>query len=142
MICDCCDGSDEWAGYVTCPNTCKEAYAKAYADKIKANAAQAEPIVTTEQRTRILSLLTETRTKRTQPNPSGTTSRLHVLRVLQEGAEEGMDSLIGLGTAFKLDDVAKMLDELDRNGSGKLYIADILSWWEHKIAAHQASRNR
>ena len=42
MICDCCDGSDEWAGYVTCPNTCKEAYAKAYADKIKANAAQAE----------------------------------------------------------------------------------------------------
>ena len=42
MICDCCDGSDEWLGYVTCPNTCKEEYAREYADKIKENEVQAE----------------------------------------------------------------------------------------------------
>ena len=23
-ICDCCDGSDEWTGRVSCPNTCSE----------------------------------------------------------------------------------------------------------------------
>ena len=35
MICDCCDGSDEWGGYVTCPNTCKELYKQYYAERIK-----------------------------------------------------------------------------------------------------------
>jgi hypothetical protein len=35
MICDCCDGSDEWGGYVTCPNTCKELYKQFYAERIK-----------------------------------------------------------------------------------------------------------
>ena len=42
MICDCCDGSDEWAGYVTCPNTCKQAYKEYYAEKIKAQEDQLE----------------------------------------------------------------------------------------------------
>lgn len=42
MICDCCDGSDEWGGFVECPNTCKEEYLKAHAEKIEAQKAQAQ----------------------------------------------------------------------------------------------------
>ena len=42
MICDCCDGSDEWGGFVECPNTCKEEYLKAHAAKIQARIEQAQ----------------------------------------------------------------------------------------------------
>jgi len=42
MICDCCDGSDEWGGFVDCPNTCKEEYLAAHAEKIEAQKAQAQ----------------------------------------------------------------------------------------------------
>jgi len=42
MICDCCDGSDEWGGFVDCPNTCKEEYLAAHAEKIEAQKSQAQ----------------------------------------------------------------------------------------------------
>ena len=48
MICDCCDGSDEWEGHVKCENTCKEHYKAYYAEQLKTQADQQAGFATRE----------------------------------------------------------------------------------------------
>lgn len=48
MICDCCDGSDEWEGHVKCENTCAQAYKDFYAEQLQSQANQEAGFATRE----------------------------------------------------------------------------------------------